>query len=75
MNNHAGWGPDGLCVWCGTSTPTGACDPRAVIDALRADAARAAGELRHAYRAPLLDRNLIARAIRILERADIPPGV
>lgn len=35
MNNHAGWGPDGLCVFCGANSPSGECDPRAEIDRLR----------------------------------------
>lgn len=39
MNNHAGGGTDGRCVWCGASEPSGECDPRAVIDRLEGEIA------------------------------------
>lgn len=82
MNNHAGWDSQGLCVLCGASSPAGECDPRAVIDELRAALTRASAELRHCYRAQRkiiglpdnwkgVDVNLIGRAIQLLEGAVI----
>jgi hypothetical protein len=52
MNNHAGWGTDGLCVLCGASEPQGDCDPRAVIDALRAEVARLKADHDRWYKMP-----------------------